>query len=379
MTLIKKIGVFFGGVSGEHEVSIVSALSVISALESRGYEIIKIGISKTGRWIVSNDADKILKGEKTYNRDKFAVLSTDPENRGIFIFKTSSTKGTIIEKTISLDFIFPVLHGSSGENGVMQGLFELSGIPYAGCRTAAGALCMDKVVSKKIFKEIGLKTLPDVSFTRSQWQNDKQIIINQAETLGYNLFIKPANTGSSVGITKAHNREELISGIETAARYDFKIIVEKAVDNAREIETAILGNDDPLISIPGEIKPGNEFYDYAAKYENGTSNTIIPANLSQEQTENIRKQAKKAYAAMGCGGLSRIDFLLDPKTKEIYINEINTMPGFTPISMYAKLWEASGIPYVELLDKIIESGVRDYEETRKNSSSFAPKTDWFKI
>lgn len=376
MAKTKTIGVFFGGMSGEHEVSLVSASSVINALKEKGFRIIPVGITKGGKWISSETILSELKNNPNPETDETVLLSTDPDFKGLIILKDSEN-GKVLSKRIELDAIFPVLHGTYGEDGTIQGLFEMSGIPYVGCGVASSAFAMDKIISKRIFAAAGISVVPDVFFTRRDWNEDRESVIKKCESLGYNLFVKPANTGSSVGITKAHDRAELEKAIDTALEYDFCAQAEVSVDSAREIEVAVLGNDRPKASIPGEIVPCNEFYDYAAKYEAGKTETLIPARLSEEEIAKIREMAVKAYSALSCSGLSRVDFLMHPETGALYINEINTLPGFTSISMYPKLWEATGIKYGDLLEQMLEFAAAKYEEKHKNSTSFNT-SGWFK-
>ena len=369
------VAVFFGGVSGEHEVSLVSGSSIIQELKKNDkYSVIEIGIGKSGKWFLGDHVLETLKTGKEPETDESVFFSLDPAEKGLVVIKNSGNK----KEVIKVDVIFPVLHGTNGEDGTIQGLFKLSNIPYVGCNVPSSALAMDKILSKRIFASNGLPVVPDIFFTRKDWKENQEDIIKRCEELGYNLFIKPANTGSSVGITKAHNREELKEGIELAEKYDFIVQVEKSIDNAREIEVAILGNDRPKASIAGEIAPSGEFYDYAAKYEDGKSLTIVPARITDEQMKDIQEKAVKAFVSLGCRGLSRVDFLMDPKTEEIYLNEINTLPGFTSISMYPKLWEASGIEYGKLLENVIDLAFEEFDEKHKNSTSFKTKNDWYK-
>ncbi len=371
------VAVFFGGVSGEHEVSLVSGNSIIQELKKNDkYNVIEIGIGKTGRWFLGDNVLEILKSGKEPNTDEIVFLSQDPTEKGLIVIK--NIDGKVEKINIKVDVIFPVLHGTNGEDGTIQGLFRLSNIPYVGCNVPSSALAMDKILSKRIFASNGLNVVPDIFFTRKDWKENQEDIIKKCEEIGYNLFIKPANTGSSVGITKAHNREELKEGIELASKYDFMVQVEKSIDNAREIEVAILGNDRPKASVAGEIAPSGEFYDYAAKYEDGQSLTIVPARITDKQMKDIQEKAVKAFISLGCRGLSRVDFLMDPKTDEIYLNEINTLPGFTSISMYPKLWEASGIKYGKLLENVINLAFEEFDEKHKNSTNFQSKNDWYK-
>jgi D-alanine-D-alanine ligase len=370
------VGVIFGGRSGEHEVSLVSAESVISTLDKEKYEVIPIGITKTGEWVTANKKPKIKNGKL------------------LELFKSGKIKsGSKLPPEIltKVDVVFPVLHGTFGEDGTIQGLFEMLNIPYVGSGVLGSAIGMDKIVQKQLYEQAGLPVVKYIWFTKREWLNNSKIqksklqlkaenfdIVRHIEKeLGYPCFIKPANLGSSVGITKAHNRKELIFGINLAVRYDTKILVEKACPNAREIECSVLGNDEPIASLPGEIIPSNEFYDYNAKYVDGKSKAIIPAKLSKNLTQKIQNLACQVFKITNSAGMARVDFLLDNKSKKIYINEINTIPGFTSISMYPKLWQTSGIAYRDLLDILIYLALQRFKERKKLELSYNPKKKWY--
>jgi D-alanine-D-alanine ligase len=355
-----RVGVIFGGRSGEHEVSILSAKSVIENLNPERYEVLPIGISKTGIWHCGSAS--------------FAALGTEPPKRLLEQaagngwvasappVPAPSLPGSVAE---AIDVVIPVLHGPYGEDGTVQGLFELLNIPYVGAGVLASAVGMDKAMMKTVFAQAGLPQCKYVTFLRSRYEQEADTILDEIEkTLGYPCFVKPANMGSSVGISKAKNREELPQAIEHAARYDRKLIVEEAVD-AREIEVAVLGNDDPRTSVPGEIISSSEFYDYNAKYIDGKSTLIIPADLTPEQTDTVRQMAKAAFQAIDASGLSRVDFFLERKSGKFLVNEINTFPGFTVYSMYPKLWEATGIPYDQLLDELIRLALERHQEKKQ--------------
>lgn len=318
-----RIAVIFGGTNTEHEVSLISAKAVIYNLDKTKYEVIPIKITKDNKWI-----DQKGRGLNPYDFLKLC------------------------------DLVFPVLHGSYGEDGTIQGLLELLHFPYVGCGVTASAVCMDKVLQKNICQSYGIPVTPYFWFTVGEWKEKQKLTLKNLLTKfesQYPLFIKPANQGSSVGITKAHNKSELLAGIKLALTRDTKIIVELGVTNPREIECAILGsNYSPESSVLGEIIPGNEFYDYNAKYIQDNSQSIIPAKLPKDLSDKIRSTACLAFQVLDCSGLARIDFLLDTKTNQYYLNELNTMPGFTPISMYPKLWEASGLSLPKLLNKLID-------------------------
>lgn len=336
----KKIAILFGGQSTEHEVSRVSAASVLKNLNQSKYDIYPVGITKEGKWIeYHGSVDKIENGE--WECDEY--------------YKTYDAQRLIFNKEV--DVVFPVLHGLYGEDGTIQGFCKLLGIPCVGPGVMSSAVCMDKVYTKYLLEKFEIKQAEYYVVNDNEYsKKSAQIICAIEEKLGYNLFIKPSNSGSSVGITKAHNRKELEDGITEALRFDRKILVERAI-NAREIETAVLGNDEPIVACPGEIIPGKEFYDYEAKYQNENSKIVIPAELTSEKLEEIKKISLKIYRILDCAGMARIDFLVDKDTLDVYLNEVNTIPGFTKISMYPKMWQASGKSYDELLDNLIQFAI----------------------
>jgi D-alanine-D-alanine ligase len=347
----KTIGVLFGGRSFEHEVSLVSARSVIRALDKNKYKIVLIGVDKKGHWLKGQMAKKLLKGEAT--------------NKGEFVPGFLS----------SIDIFFPVLHGPFGEDGSIQGFLETINKPYVGAGILGSALGIDKIMQKIIWQKYKLPIVDFIWFFKNEWQKNQILLIKKIkEKIKFPCFVKPANAGSSVGISKAHNQKNLIKAINLAGKYDQKILIEKAVKKAREIEISILGNEFPIASCPGEIIPSNEFYDYEAKYINGKSKIIIPAKINKEIKEKIKKIAILAYKTIDCRGLGRVDFLLDKK--RIYLNEINTIPGFTSISMYPKLWNVSGLSYSSLLDKLIDLGFKYFKEKQKIYYSYQPKHQW---
>ncbi|MFQ5797218.1 MAG: D-alanine--D-alanine ligase family protein [Bacteroidota bacterium] len=377
-----RVGVVFGGRSVEHEVSLVSATSIINALDREKYDIIPIGITKEGRWLSSAETIHLLKSGDTLDREperillpdptKRTLMQVNPESSGVNVDSVSGDRGP-------LDVIIPVLHGTYGEDGTIQGLFELANIPYVGAGVLSSAAGMDKVVAKQLFECAGLPVTKDVWFLWDCYRSDSNPILTAIEKkLGYPCFVKPANLGSSVGISKAHNARELVAGIEQAANFERKILVEQGVENAREIECSVLGNDDPRASIPGEIIPSSEFYDYDAKYVDGKSTALIPAKLPGRLVRKIQDYAVAAFRAIDCAGMARVDFLVQKKTNKTYVNEINTIPGFTSISMYPKLWEASGIPYPKLLDILIDLALERHQEKSRLKITYKPKADWFK-
>lgn len=341
------LAVVFGGMSEEHEVSLMTAASVLRAADPDKYELFPVGITKTGRWMYfDGDYTDIESGEW---QEKAASLQINSREENILSVKMP---GRINGERI--DMVFPVIHGPMGEDGTIQGLLELSGLPYVGCGVFASAACMDKIFAKQLFEFNKLPVVPYTVICREELDGGEECLKKvESASLGYPLFIKPANLGSSVGITKVHDRSELMGGLLEAARHDRKILVEKGID-AREIECAVLGNYDPKPSVLGEIIPSHEFYDYKAKYsEEAKSGLVIPADLPDEESGRIRKMAVDAYKALGCTGLSRVDFLLDRTTGQAYLNEINTMPGFTKFSMYPMLWQKTGLPYRDLIDRLV--------------------------
>lgn len=342
-----RVAVLFGGTNSEHEVSLVSAQGILANLDRTKYDPLPILITKSNEWVTTPRLTP-----------RYQPVIPDKLQSPIL---TTASVGKVLRES-KVDVVFPVLHGPFGEDGTVQGLLELLRLPYVGCGVAASAVCMDKVLSKQLCQQAGIP-IPRYSwFTGNMWAHHRALCLAQLEPLGYPLFVKPSSQGSSVGITKAHNQDELISGIKFALERDTKVLVEAAVSNAREIECSVLGNHDPLVSVLGEIIPANEFYDYKAKYLEEGSKLIIPAKLPSSLTRKIQETAKLAFTTTDCAGLSRVDFLLDRETNKFYLNELNTMPGFTPISMYPKLWEASGIAYPKLLDRLIELALERHSE-----------------
>lgn len=365
-----RVGVILGGRSGEHEVSLVSAQSVMDAMDKEKYEVIPIGITKEGRWIAGGDPVAALKGLPAEDTHHTALLG-DPTQRGLVPHDAMQA----VERAtpVALDVLFPVLHGPYGEDGTVQGLLELADVPYVGAGVLGSALGMDKAVMKDVFKAHGLPVVRYRVYKRRELDREQPRIEAEIEReLGYPCFVKPANLGSSVGVSKVHDRSELRPALLLAASYDRKIVVEEGI-NAREIECSVLGNDEPEASVLGEIIPSNEFYDYNAKYVDGRSELVIPAPLPDALAQRIRQLAIQAFVALDCAGMARVDFLLDRDTLDVYVNEINTIPGFTSISMYPKLWEASGLPYPALIDRLIELALERHEEKRWTRTSYTPK------
>ncbi len=371
-----RVGLIFGGRSGEHEVSLMSARGVMGAMDKDRYDVVPIGITKEGRWLASGDPLKALTSGVT-SESNHAILLAEPTQRGLMRLDQGEKEPALRAVQVSqLDVVFPILHGPFGEDGTVQGLLELAGIPYVGAGVTASAVGMDKALFKDIMSAHGLPVVPYLVIKRKAWEQEAEETIARIEAeIGYDCFVKPANLGSSVGITKAHGRTELVAALDQAARFDRKILVEVAVD-AREIEVSVLGNDEPIASVPGEIIPSNEFYDYAAKYLDGESELLIPAPIPADTTESVQSLAVEAYLAIDCAGMARADFLLDRQSGQVYVNELNTLPGFTPISMYPKLWEASGISYAELIDRLIELALeRHADKSRSKTTYRIPETE----
>jgi D-alanine-D-alanine ligase len=371
-----RVGILFGGRSGEHEVSLTSAQGIMKAIDKEKYDVVPIGISKEGRWMVGGDPMQALRAAANMPPVLASIADQEPESlRTVLVPLEPGPSGlTTAEAALDVDVIFPVLHGPRGEDGTVQGLLELAGLPYVGAGVTASAVGMDKAVAKDVFRSHGLPVLPYQVVMRVAWESDPARVVTLCEeALGYPMFTKPANMGSSVGVNKANNQGELMVGLDEAAHFDRKLVVEQGIE-AREIEVSVLGNDDPIASVPGEIIPSRDFYSYAAKYIDDASDLLIPAPVSEEQSEHIRELALKAYAAIDCAGMARVDFLMDKSTGEVWLNELNTIPGFTPISMYPKLWEATGISYAELIDRLIQLALERYEDIGRSTSSFDVST-----
>jgi D-alanine-D-alanine ligase len=348
------VAVVCGGQSGEHEVSLASAASIIAALNPRRYEVLPVLVDKNGRWLVEQS---LLPAPKRPSRRPLTA------GRKSLVMRTSSspTPSQVIPSKRKIDVVIPIIHGTGGEDGCLQGLLELAGIPYVGSGVLGSAIGMDKAVQKMILEREGMPVAPWLSFRAGEWPERKgEILCRAASRFGYPIFVKPANLGSSVGISKAHDRVELEEGIEEALRFDEKVVLEKGIKNAREIECAVIGEtESSRVSVCGEIVPSNEFYDYSAKYVDGKSETMVPARLPKPISERIRAMAGRAFTALEAYGLARIDFLVTRgRGPKIYLNEINTLPGFTKFSMFPKLWEADGLGYSSLLDELIGLAIR---------------------
>jgi D-alanine-D-alanine ligase len=391
-----RVGILFGGRSGEHEVSLLSAASVLNAIDKEKYDVVPIAITKEGRWLTAEHAENLLAGKPIHDprplragdpettpgaavlaQGEAVVVPPEPMHRdsGLVPFQSDVTQmRRSTDRAINVDVIFPVLHGTFGEDGTIQGLFELADIAYVGAGVLGSAAGMDKDIMKSLFIAAGIPIVKHVTILRSAWEKDAKRTQKLVESkVKYPVFVKPANLGSSVGISKAHNRKELGPAIAEAAKFDRKIVIEQGVGGkkkkAREIECSVLGNDNSIASIPGEIVPIKEFYDYNAKYLDEGSQLIIPAKLTKAEIKKVQELAVRAFKAVDCSGLARVDFLMDPTTRKIYLNEINTMPGFTSISMYPKLWAASGLTYADLIDRLIQLGLERHADKKKNQYS----------
>ena len=366
-----RVGILFGGRSGEHDVSLTSAASVLKALDPNRYEVVPIGITREGSWLVGSAADKLL--PEVLENGKPVTPSVDP--LGPKLIPLNAELSPAVRQGPEVDVVFPVLHGTFGEDGTVQGLLELAGVPYVGAGVLGSAAGMDKDIMKKLFRDAGLPVVPWLVVLRSEWEEGPARLARRiGREIRYPLFVKPANLGSSVGISKVRQAGELAAAIDLAASFDRKILVEKAVD-AREIECSVIGNDRPEASVAGEVIPVNEFYDYEAKYVKEGSELIIPARLKSRQMKQVQEYSIRAFQAVDCAGMARVDFLLDRRTGKLWVNEINTIPGFTPISMYPKLWEASGLPYPQLVDRLIELAFeRHREKTRTRYTYLNPRS-----
>lgn len=375
-----RVGVIYGGRSGEHEVSVASAAAVMANLDRTRYEAVPIRIDREGRWSLADKPPTAASASEVIEQTRADVkavragrevhlLPRPSEETILAIDRTArrdDDEGRALVHGVGLDVIFPVLHGPHGEDGTVQGLLELANVPYVGCGVLASAVGMDKAVMKTVFGARGLPQCAyEVLLRRQVLAEPDAVAAGLAERLGLPLFVKPANLGSSVGISKARTPEELVDALKLAAEYDRKVVVEAAVAEARELEVAVLGNDDPVASVPGEIVPSREFYDYEAKYLDGASRLAIPADVPADLGSRLQALAIEAFRAIDGAGLSRVDFLLDGRTGEVFVNEINTMPGFTTISMYGKLWAATGLTYAELVDRLVQLALERHAEKQQ--------------
>jgi len=369
MTGKLRVGLIFGGRSGEHEVSFCSATSIIKAINKDKYTVVPIGITKEGRWISPQDSELALQSGKIEGKST-VILLNDPSGNALIRADNNQRldKSSTLER---VDIIFPILHGPYGEDGTIQGLLELANIPYVGSGVAASAISMDKDFMKTIFQQRGLPILKWMTIKRKEWQKEKEKILSLIQnSFEYPLFVKPANMGSSVGITKVHKKEELEKAIDLASSYDRKILIEEGLEEVREIECGVLGNDEPRASVVGEVRPAGEFYDYDSKYIDGGTQLIIPAELPDDVSKKVQEIALRAFKAVDAVGMARVDFFVSKKENKIYLSEINTIPGFTSVSMYPRLWVASGMPYSELIDRLIQMALERHQDKNQNKISY---------
>ena len=364
MTIEKKrlrVAVIFGGRSGEHEVSLASAASVIRALDPEKYDVVPVGITKQGRWLAGTSAQKML--PEVLQAGRNVMLNADPSVAALVPADGSPSA------SLHVDVVFPVLHGTYGEDGTVQGLLDLAGLPFVGSGVLGSAVGMDKDMQKRLFLQAGLPVGDFTAVLRSEWERERAPVLRQIhKNFRFPIFVKPATLGSSVGMTKVHNRAELPAALDFAAEFAQKLVIERGIDG-REIEVAVLGNDEPQASVPGEIIPHREFYDYAAKYLEQGTKLEIPARLTGAQVRRFQDYAVRAFRSLECRGMARVDFFLERKTGRVYVNELNTIPGFTSISMYPKLWEASGVPYPQLIGRLIDLALADHREKQRTKYS----------
>jgi D-alanine-D-alanine ligase len=365
-----RVAVLFGGKSSEHEVSLASARSIIGALDPQRYDILPVGITRAGKWLAAGESMKQLVGAVLGQQCLGGAEPLEVEEdllSGATLARRAAVAGPA--GLAEVDVVFPVLHGPHGEDGTIQGLLEIAGLPYVGSGVTGSAVAMDKILMKSLFAAAGLPQLPYLALSRYEWEHAPAQVLEHVETsLPYPLFVKPANLGSSVGISKARNQEDLRAALSLAARYDRRLIVEQGLERPREIELAVLGNEEPVASVAGEVAPKEqyEFYDYESKYTAGQADLIIPASLSEQELRAAQEMAVRAFRAVDAAGLSRVDFLMDRASGALFLNELNTMPGFTTTSMYPKLWEASGVPYADLLDTLVELALERYRDKSRN-------------
>lgn len=363
-----RLALLFGGRSGEHQVSIASAASVVQAIDRQKYDVIPVYLTPEGRWLPQVEPRHLLQHGGTPSSHAYALFSSDPQQRGLL--PLSSASGTPFGSAQAIDVVFPLLHGTYGEDGTVQGLLELAGVPYIGAGVLGSAVGMDKATMKTLFKEAGLPIVPHMLVRRHDWEGAPQVVLQQIlQTLTLPIFVKPANLGSSVGISKVKHAEELPVALDLASQYDRRLLIEQGLD-CRELECSVLGNEEPIASVMGEIILHREFYDYEAKYSDGITDFCIPADISAALADELRRMALRAFRSIDAAGLARVDFFVERHTHKPYINEINTLPGFTQTSMYPKMWEASGIPYSELIDRLVQLALERYHDRRRTSTTY---------
>lgn len=360
-----RVGIIFGGRSGEHEVSIASATSVLAALDPEKYEPVAIGITREGQWLIADAPERLLQSQVTPELPGTEEAVADISHHGI----VRANSHSLAADAPVADVMLPLLHGPYGEDGTVQGLFELAGVPYVGSGVMASAVCMDKVMMKNVLTQAGLPSVPYMLVVSREWENQPDDVMTALEdSLSYPMFVKPCNLGSSVGISKVRDGSELRDALRLAVRYDRRLIVEQGID-AREVEVGVLGNDDPIVSVVGEVISHHEFYDYEAKYTGGLADLRIPADITAEQTRRVRDLARRAFLAVDAAGLARVDFFIRRSDGEVIVNEINTMPGFTITSMYPRLWEQTGMSYAELIDRLIQLGLEAHRRRQDRSTA----------
>jgi D-alanine-D-alanine ligase len=363
-----RVGVLFGGRSGEHEVSLMSAGSVMSALDPDKYDVLEIGITKSGQWLAGPAMAQLQAGDSSAHP---ATLLPDPASSTLLKVEAGEETASRFSEVSQLDVVLPILHGTYGEDGTVQGLLELADLPYVGAGVVGSAVGMDKAIFKYVMEANDVPIVGWCPVTRDAWDERKDDVLNEIEAeLTFPMFVKPANLGSSVGISKCKNRAELMAGIEEAFQFDRRVVVEQSI-NARELEVAVLGNEHPVASIVGEIRPRREFYEYLAEPgSDDESELLIPADIDEETSDIVRELAVRAYKAIDCAGMGRVDLMMDRDSGELFMNEINTIPGFTRISMYPKLWEATGLSYPALLDRLIELALERHEQKSMQKTNF---------
>jgi D-alanine-D-alanine ligase len=370
-----RVGIIFGGRSVEHDVSLVSARSVLSVLDPTRYEVVPIGVTRQGQWLTSRDVQRMLDDGVRLETGVRAALLAEPSVGGLVRLSDDGRldKGGASMET--LDLVFPLIHGGYGEDGKLQGLLEMADLPYVGSGVLGSAAGMDKEVGKRLFAAAGIPVVPSVLIRAHAWANGPAPLLTSIEReIGYPCFVKPSGQGSSVGVSRARHAQEAREAVEEALSFDDKVLVERAID-AREIEVAVLGNDDPQASVAGEIVTSHEFYDYEAKYHDDATRLVIPAEISEALSERLRALALTGFRALELAGMARVDFLVDRKTLEPYLNEVNTLPGFTPVSMYPKLWEATGLSYPRLVDRLIELALERHDAKKRLRTTRSPQSE----
>ena len=362
----KTVAVLFGGCSVEHEISLISARSIIKNIDTRSFEVLPVFISKAGKWLKIN-LEKFIDNEMDYSVDHCYVPTIGFDQKPKFY----ELENNRLVNSVEIDLAFPVLHGTYGEDGTIQGLFELMGLPFVGASVLGSAIGMDKIAMKSVLRNYGLPVTDFIGFNKTEWDKNHLNLVGRIRNeIGFDCFVKSADLGSSIGISKVKKDEGIPDAVTDSFKYSNRVLVEKAVNNCREIEVSVLGNDDPVASLPGEVFPEREFYDYIAKYDDDSTSLKIPADLPEEITERLRELAVETFKALDCSGLGRVDFLIDDNTKDIYISEINTIPGFTSISMYPKLWEVTGIGYGELINRLLELAMKRFHDRKQLETDY---------